>query len=174
MREQSRRDFLGCLAPLALVPLTGTEAATAVTRNDVAQAADKANRARTAGVGKVEAVKIDDVPCPNWPLQSLGAITVHGDPQASGKTVYETPDHQITGGVWKCSAGTFDLTFTWDEMALLLEGELIIEESSGRKVRIVAGDFFFVPQGVKTRWVVVKPLKKLFFSREWLQVQKGA
>lgn len=163
MRERSRRDFIGCLAPLALVPLTGTEAATALTRNDVAQAA-----------GKVEAVKIDDVPCPSWPLQSLGAVTVRGDPQASGKTVYESQDHQITGGVWKCSAGTFDLTFTWDEMALLLEGELIIEESSGQKVRIVPGDFFFVPQGVKTRWVVVKPLKKLFFSREWTHAQKGA
>lgn len=90
-------------------------------------------------------------------MQSLGAVSVHGDPRASGKTVFESGDHQITGGIWKCSPGTFDLTFTWDEMALLLEGELIIEESSGHKVRVLPGDFFFVPRGAKTRWVVVKP-----------------
>ncbi|MGH8320283.1 MAG: cupin domain-containing protein [Steroidobacteraceae bacterium] len=131
-------------------------------------------RARTGGADDVEEVSVSKVECPNWPLQSLGAVVVHGDPQASGKTVFESEDHQITGGVWRCSPGTFDLTFTWDEMALMMEGELIIEESSGRRIRLLPGDFFSVPRGARTRWIVVKPLKKLFFSREWAPAQNHA
>ena len=117
---------------------------------------------------KVEKVTIKNVSCPSWPLQSLGAVTVQGHPEASGKTVFETDDRKITGGVWACSPGTFDLTFTWDEMAVLLEGELIIEQSTGwgSRVHIRPGDFFFVPRGARTRWIVLKPLKKVFFSRE--------
>lgn len=115
---------------------------------------------------KVEKVTVKKVYCPSWPLRSLGAVAVKGDPSASGKTVFETADRKITGGVWKCSPGTFDLTFTWDEMALLLEGELIIEQPAGPRVHIRPGDFFFVPRGARTRWIVVKALKKVFFSRE--------
>jgi uncharacterized cupin superfamily protein len=115
---------------------------------------------------KVEKVTVSSVFCPSWPLKSLGAVSVEGDPKASGKDVFETSDRRITGGVWKCTPGTFDLTFTWDEMALLLEGELIIEQDSGPRVHIRPGDFFFVPRGTKTRWIVVKTLKKVYFSRE--------
>jgi uncharacterized protein len=115
---------------------------------------------------RVEKVTIRDVYCPSWPLRSLGAVTVQGDPTASGKTVFETDDRRITGGVWRCSPGTFDLTFTWDEMAVLIEGDLIIEQSSGPRVHVRPGDFFFVPRGARTRWIVGKALKKVFFSRE--------
>lgn len=166
MNESSRRDFLGSLGPFALVPLIRTAPEATFSKNDVETANGKELRARRGDSDKVEAVRVSKVNCPNWPLQSLGAVTVHGDPQASGKTVFESQDRQITGGLWKCSPGTFDLTFTWDEMALLLEGELIIEESSGRKVTVLPGDFFFVPRGARTRWIVLQPLKKLFFSRE--------
>lgn len=164
MKETSRRGFLGSL-PFVIVPLVCAtpEAALAESRGE---ANDTTLGSQTGSSGEVKKVIVNKVQCPDWPLQSLGAVTVHGDPRASGKTVFETEDSKITGGIWKCSPGTFDLTFTWDEMALLLEGELIIEEFSDRKVQILPGDFFFVPRGAKTRWVVVKPLKKLFFSRE--------
>lgn len=164
MNEASRRDFLGSL-PFVIVPLICATPATALAEYP-GEANDTTLGSQAGPSGEVRKIAVNNVQCPNWPLKSLGAVTVHGDPRASGKTVFETKDSQITGGIWKCSPGTFDLTFTWDEMALLLEGELIIEESSDRKVQILPGDFFFVPRGAKTRWVVVKPLKKLFFSRE--------
>jgi uncharacterized protein len=153
VQQSSRRDFLGSFAPVALMPLLGG-------------AMDEKSRLQTRAHDEVKAVKVDQVECPNWPLQSLGAVVVHGNPNAGGKNVFESEDHQITGGLWTCSPGTFDLTFTWDEMALLMEGELVIEEPSGRKVRLSPGDFFSVPRGAKTRWIVIKPIKKLFFSRE--------
>lgn len=168
MNETSRRDFLASLGPFAIVPLIC--ATPEITLSEKSHESGKVNEealhAQALATHEVEKVTVKLVSCPSWPLQSLGAVTVQGDPKASGKTVFETGDHQITGGIWKCSPGTFDLTFTWDEMALLLEGELIIEQPPGSKVRVLPGDFFFVPRGAKTRWIVVKPLKKLFFSRE--------
>jgi len=164
VNETSRRDFLGSL-PFVIVPLICATPATALAEYR-GEANDAALSTVTAPTNEVKTATVNRVYCPSWPLQSLGAVTVHGNPTASGKTVFETKDRQITGGIWKCSPGTFDLTFTWDEMALLLEGELIIEESAEQKVRILPGDFFFVPRGARTRWIIVKPLKKLFFSRE--------
>lgn len=162
MNETSRRDFLSFL-PLAVAPLVCAIPDLPESRGDIH---DRRLRVEGVAAEQVKTVTVSKVPCPDWPLQSLGAVTAQGNPEASGKTVFETGDHQITGGIWKCSPGTFDLTFTWDEMAMLLEGELIIVESSGHKVRILPGDFFFVPRGAKTRWIVVKSLKKVFFSRE--------
>lgn len=166
MQPSSRRDFLGSFGPVALVPLLGAPPRMPFSINEVDPRMNEKSRAPAGATDEVKAVKLDQVECPNWPLQSLGAVVVHGKPDASGKDVFESEDHQITGGVWKCSPGTFDLTFTWDEMALLMEGELVIEEQSGRKVRLLAGDFFSVPRGAKTRWIVIKPIKKLYFSRE--------
>ncbi|MGH9495942.1 MAG: cupin domain-containing protein [Candidatus Sulfotelmatobacter sp.] len=152
------------MQPFAIVPLICATSELALPEYG-GEANDTTLRTQAAS-DEVKTVTVNKVDCPNWPLQSLGAVTVYGDPSASGKTVFESKDRQITGGIWKCSPGTFDLTFTWDEMALVLEGELIIEESTKQKVRILPGDFFFVPRGARTRWTVVKPLKKLFFSRE--------
>lgn len=162
LNDSSRRGFLGSLGSFALVPWMGTAPEIQVSGNEAAAA----EAARAAEGNSVEVVKLDSVACPSWPLQSLGAAIGQGHPEASGNTVFESKDHGITGGVWSCSPGSFDLTFTWDEMALLLEGELIIEESTGKNVRIQPGDFFFVPRGVWTRWIVLKAIKKLFFSRE--------
>jgi uncharacterized protein len=166
VQQSSRRDFLGSFAPVALLSLLGDPPEMLFSRNEAGGTTDQKGHTPAGATDKVKAVKVDRVECPSWPLQSLGAVVVDGNPDASGKNVFESEDHQITGGVWKCSPGTFDLTFTWDEMALLMEGELVIEEPSGRKVRILPGDFFTVPRGAKTRWNVIKPIKKLFFSRE--------
>ena len=113
----------------------------------------------------VSKVSVTEVGNPDWPLQTLGASVVEGHPEASGKITFQTEDKLIHGGVWACSPGVFDLTFGWDEMAYLLEGELIIQESSGEEIQLKAGDFFFSSKGTQSRWLVKKPLKKIFFLR---------
>jgi uncharacterized cupin superfamily protein len=101
---------------------------------------------------------------PDWPLATLGASLVEGDPAASGQITFQTEDKLLHGGLWACSPGVFDLKFGWDEMAYLLEGELVIESGS-EKVHLLPGDFFFSPQGTEARWIVRKAIKKVFFLR---------
>jgi uncharacterized protein len=110
-------------------------------------------------------VTVSDVQCPDWPVTGLGAVIVSGTPEATGKITFQTNDKLISSGVWTCSAGVFDLSFGWDEMSYILEGEVSIESSGGSPLKIKAGDFFFIPKGSKTRWVVTKPIKKVFFLR---------
>ena len=110
-------------------------------------------------------VTVGELEYPDWPLETLGISIVEGTPKGSGKITFQSGDKLISGGVWGCSAGVFDLTFGWDEMAYLLEGELIIQQASGEQTHIRPGDFFFSPKGTQSRWIVKKPVKKVFFLR---------
>ena len=102
---------------------------------------------------------------PDWPLDSLGASIVEGNPHGSGQITFQTEDRLVTAGVWGCSPGVFDLSFGWDEMAYLLEGELTIQSGAGEPLHLKPGDFFFSPKGTASRWTVTKPVKKVFFLR---------
>lgn len=113
-------------------------------------------------VQKVTVVKVD---MPDWPVQGLGASIVEGSANASGKVTFQTADKLVSGGVWACSPGTFDLNFGWDEMAYLLEGELVIQDETGKQTQVNPGDFFFSANGTKSRWTVKRAIKKVFFLR---------
>jgi uncharacterized protein len=113
----------------------------------------------------VHKVAVAGVEMPDWPVQGLGASIVEGSPNASGKLTFQSEDKLVCGGVWACSPGTFDLDFGWDEMAYLLEGELVIQDESGTQTQINPGDFFFSAHGTKSRWTVKETIKKVFFIR---------
>ena len=114
----------------------------------------------------IQKITVSDAVYPDWPLAALGASIVQGNPEGSGRITFQTGDKLVTGGIWGCSPGTIDLTFGWDEMAYLLEGELTIQhQHTGEQTHVKPGDFFFSPKGTQSRWVVEKPVKKLFFLR---------
>jgi uncharacterized protein len=111
-------------------------------------------------------ITVEKTECPDWPLAGLGASIVQGDPKASGRITFQAGDKLVTGGIWACSPGAFDLTFGWDEMAYLLEGELTIQhQGTAEPIHLKPGDFFFSPKGTESRWIVEKPMKKVFFLR---------
>jgi uncharacterized cupin superfamily protein len=110
-------------------------------------------------------ITVSETGYPEWPLESLGISIVQGDPKGSGQVTFQTGDKLISGGVWGCSPGVFDLTFGWDEMAYLLEGELAIQQKTGETIHLKPGDFFFSPKGTQSRWIITKPVKKVFFLR---------
>lgn len=110
-------------------------------------------------------ISVPETGCPDWPVENLGASIVHGDPKGNGQITFQTGDKLISGGVWGCSPGTFDLKFEWDEMAYLIEGEITIEHEMDQSISLKPGDFFFSPKGTKSRWIVEKPVKKVFFQR---------
>ena len=90
---------------------------------------------------------VSEIPCPDWPLETLGISITAGSPKGSGNVTYQTPDKLVSGGVWGCSPGTFELTFGWDEMSYLLEGEIVIEEGGRTTHHCSTGRLSHVPQG---------------------------
>jgi hypothetical protein len=110
-------------------------------------------------------ITISETGFPDWSLETLGASIVQGNPQGCGQVTFQTGDKLVSGGVWGCSPGVFDLTFGWDEMAYLLEGELTIQPKMGQPIHLKPGDFFFSPKGTESRWTVTKSVKKVFFLR---------
>jgi uncharacterized cupin superfamily protein len=108
---------------------------------------------------------VSEIPYPDWPLQTLGISVTAGTPEGSGQVTYQTADKLVSGGVWGCSPGTFELTFAWDEMSYLLEGELMIEQAGAQSLTVRPGDFLMCPKGTKSRWIVKKACKKVFFLR---------
>jgi uncharacterized cupin superfamily protein len=95
-------------------------------------------------VSVLNKITVSEVSYPDWPLETLGISIVEGHPKGSGKITFQTGDKLVSGGVWGCSTGVFDLTFGWDEMAYLLEGDLTIQQTSGEEIRVKPGDFFFL------------------------------
>jgi uncharacterized protein len=110
-------------------------------------------------------VTVAEVSYPDWPLESLGIATVSGEPTGSGQVTFQSPDKLISGGVWGCSPGTFELTFGWDEMSYLLEGEIVIEQDGVPPITVRPGDFLNCPKGTRSRWTVKQACKKVFFLR---------
>ena len=110
-------------------------------------------------------IAIKDIPYRDWPLESLGIRTVAGEPAGSGQVTFQTPDKLISGGVWGCSPGTFELTFGWDEMSYLLEGEILIEQEGSPAITVRPGDLLNCPKGTRSKWTIKQACKKVFFLR---------
>jgi YD repeat-containing protein len=88
-----------------------------------------------------------------------------GNPVARGAILIQSADRKCHQGLWECSPGEFDWTFTWDEFARLTEGEVTISEASGKTYTLGPGDLAHFPLGLKTHWKVRKTVKKVFFLR---------
>ena len=109
--------------------------------------------------------------CPSGLSQKLSPMLledqhiVGGEIVAQGKVLLQSDDRLLSTGLWECSTGEFDWKFSWDEFANVIEGEATVTEEGGRQYTLRAGDTVHFPRGMKTRWRVIKPLRKLFFIR---------
>src|SRR3974390_631740 len=85
---------------------------------------------------------------PDMPIQSSWIL--EGTPRARGKVLLQSADRKISSGLWDCSAGRFQWTFTWDESVHVLEGEVTIAQEGGPTVTLKVGDSAHFPVGLKT------------------------
>lgn len=107
----------------------------------------------------VIAESVDQADLDPWPLpeeQVLG-----GDPQASGKLIWQSDDGTLANGIWECTPGSFDYTHA-DETAWVLAGSGTITPEGGEPIEITPGDVVFFPAGTKTRWNIAETVRKSF------------
>jgi hypothetical protein len=97
------------------------------------------------------------------PLPLPPECILDGDPVALAHIMVQSPDRRQSSGIWECTAGKFDFTFPWHEMFRVLEGEVTIEDETGARYTLHAGDFAHFPLGLKTTWTIERHVKKVFF-----------
>ena len=62
--------------------------------------------------------------------------------------------------IWEKEVSEFTLDFDETETAYILEGEILVTPVGGEPVRVLPGDLVVFPEGLNSRWEVVKPLRK--------------
>jgi len=61
---------------------------------------------------------------------------------------------------WSKEPSTFPWTYSEQETAYVLEGEVTVTEENGESVSFGAGDLVIFPSGLKCTWHVKKALRK--------------
>jgi hypothetical protein len=62
---------------------------------------------------------------------------------------------------WECGISSFDWEYSCDERCYILEGEAEIEVGP-KSVKIEKGDVVLFPKGLKCRWNVLSPIRKVY------------
>jgi len=63
---------------------------------------------------------------------------------------------------WECGVETFDWEYAADEVAYVKEGKVTVEPVDGEAVTFGAGDIVWFPRGMRCRWIVHQPIRKVF------------
>lgn len=61
---------------------------------------------------------------------------------------------------WSKEVSTFPWTYREQEIAYVLEGEVMVTPDGGVPVRFGAGDLVTFPAGMSCTWKVIQPLRK--------------
>ena len=62
---------------------------------------------------------------------------------------------------WTCKVSEFDWEYSEAEACYFFEGKVVVE-AEGESVEIKKGDLAFFPQGLKCRWKVLEPVRKVY------------
>jgi uncharacterized cupin superfamily protein len=105
-----------------------------------------------------DALGLTDAPIPaDWILE--------GNPLARSRRLAGTEDQQAEAFMWDFTAGRFNWVYAEDEITHVLEGSVIIEDASGVRKTLQAGDTFVFPAGSRHQWTVPGYVRKIAFLR---------
>jgi uncharacterized cupin superfamily protein len=91
------------------------------------------------------------------------AWILEGNPVARSKQLAGSSDRHATAFMWDFTAGRFNWFYGEDEIAHVLEGSVIIEDASGVRKALQAGDTFLFPAGSQYQWTVPGYVRKIAF-----------
>jgi uncharacterized cupin superfamily protein len=94
---------------------------------------------------------------PDWILE--------GNPIARNRVLSSSRDGSASTLIWDCTAGRFNWFYSIDETVYVIEGSVIVKDSSGLNRRVVAGETIFFPAGSQAEWTVEEYIRKIAFCR---------
>jgi uncharacterized protein len=75
---------------------------------------------------------------------------------------YTDPTEQFFTGIWSSSVGAKTVTYTEEEVCVILEGRVRLTDLQGNAKEFGAGSTFTIPAGFKGTWETLEPLKKIY------------
>lgn len=113
---------------------------------------------RTIGVSGARLIKEGD------PVEWIVLETSPDDPTPPGEEWYafKSPDARFSTGVWRREPETGPMDMTYDEVAVLIEGEVDLELPDGRVISAGPGDAIVSPAGSKATWKARSAVRKFW------------
>jgi uncharacterized protein len=88
---------------------------------------------------------------------------LEGNPVARSKRLAGSTDQLASTFMRDCTAGSFNWYYDADEVIHVLEGSVIIEDATGVRQRLQAGDTFLFPAGSRYHWTVPGYIRTIGF-----------
>lgn len=105
----------------------------------------------------VRATEHDDL---GWEVIPMEA----DDPTPPGEEVvsFHSGDRRFSFGIWRRDPETGPMDLPYHEIAVIIEGEVEIEEPDGTVHRVGPGDVLITPKGSRATWRALTPVKKFW------------
>jgi uncharacterized cupin superfamily protein len=87
-----------------------------------------------------------------------------GPPVARTLSRIKSPDGYFVSGMWDCTAGTLEITFDFDELVHILDGEVTVRTENADHV-LVPGSVAFFRNGLVTTWRIPRYVRKMYVHR---------
>lgn len=65
-------------------------------------------------------------------------------------------------GTWSAEVSEFDWEYDTSERCYILEGKVVVTTDEGEEVEINKGDLVLFPKGLKCKWKILEPIKKVY------------
>ena len=75
---------------------------------------------------------------------------------------YTDPTEQFFSGIWASGVGAFKISYSEEELCVLLEGRVRLTDSSGQAREFGPGGAFVIPAGFVGVWENLEPVKKIY------------
>ena len=109
------------------------------------------------------------------PLEEIGAEILSGSPAQSGRIDYGSLETPLIVGVWECTQGSFKVSYPWNELATILEGNITITFPDGFAHSFGPGDTHYAQKGDTVTWTIHSDkVRKAFFIYTGDQVEASA
>ncbi|WP_407286125.1 cupin domain-containing protein [Streptomyces sp. BP-8] len=137
---------------------TGSEPAAAAAAASGAAASPSADDAGPASF-VVNIPGIADADLEPEPLDPSQIVS--GEPEVTGKVLWESPDGRQLRGIWQITPGVVTDTEA-NELFVVVSGRATIEVEGGSVLEVGPGDACVLREGDRTRWTVHETLRKAY------------
>jgi uncharacterized cupin superfamily protein len=86
---------------------------------------------------------------------------VSGDPEVTGKVLWESPDGKQLRGIWQITPGVVTDTEA-NELFVVVSGRATVAVDGGATLEIGPGDACVLREGDRTTWTVHETLRKAY------------